>query len=100
MTSNALSILTEGIFVEECKNRFLCKVDLPELGEVLCYVPSSARLTNMIELLGKLVCLGGVTASAGRARYSLLAKPQGGKYVLLNLNVVNDLIKEALEQEG
>ena len=63
-------IIAKGSFVEECTNRFLCKVDLPEVGQTLCYVPSSARLTNLIALERRTVCLS-LLAKSSRSRFPI-----------------------------
>lgn len=91
-------IIAKGSFVEECRNRFLCKVDVPELGHTLCYVPSSARLTNLIALERRIVCLSPL-AKSNRLKYSLLAREDGRRYTLLNLNLVNSLMHAALKSE-
>jgi DNA-binding sugar fermentation-stimulating protein len=98
MLNEALNIIAQGSFVEECKNRFRCKVNLPEQGQVLCYVPSSARLTNLIALEGRAVCLSSLT-DGRHTEYSLLARQDGRRYTLLNLNLVNELICSALKKE-
>ena len=46
----------EGIFIREQKNRFICEV-MVEDEIIECYVPSSCRLDNFIDLHGKRVLL-------------------------------------------
>ena len=48
--------LVYGTFIEEVKNRFLCKVKIQD--EIIeCYIPSSCRLENFIRLNGSTVLL-------------------------------------------
>ena len=46
-----------GIFKKELKNRFLCLVEI-DGEDTLCYIPSSCRLSNFIDLTGKEVLRG------------------------------------------
>ena len=45
-----------GKFIREEKNRFLCTIEI-DGSETLCYIASSCRLTNFINLNGKTVML-------------------------------------------
>jgi len=98
LINGAMVIRARGRFVDECKNRFLCKVNLPELGLMQCYVSSSARLTNLINLKDRIVCLSELP-NGKCSKYSLLAREDGRYYTLLNLNLVNNLICAALKSE-
>ncbi len=39
--------ISQGIFKEELKNRFLCLVEV-DGADTLCYIPSSCRLSNFV----------------------------------------------------
>jgi DNA-binding sugar fermentation-stimulating protein len=85
--------LIEGIFLSECKNRFLCKI-LIEGEELECYLPSSSKLQPLINLKGKKVLLTENKAANIRTKYSLFAVQYYRKYILLNLNMTNLVLEE------
>lgn len=82
----------EGIFIKERKNRFICEV-IVEGETIECYVPSSCRLDNFIELHGKRVLLLPTEAPGARTRYSLFALPYKRNHILLNIGRVNSVIE-------
>ena len=87
-----------GKFVEECSNRFLCNVLV--LGEVIeCYVSSSSKLENYIKLKNKTVILVENKGKNLRTKFTLQAARVKGKWVLLNLNLINELYLEMLCNE-
>lgn len=81
----------EGTFLEECSNRFLCKVLINNKIEE-CYVPSSSKLSNYIKLKNKKVLLTTNINPKARTKYSLFAVKYYNKYIMLNLNIVNKLL--------
>ncbi|MDF2985217.1 MAG: nuclease SfsA [Eubacterium sp.] len=89
--------LIEGIFLAECKNRFLCKVLINGI-EVECYLPSSSKLEPLINLKGKKVLLTLNKATNIRTKYSVFAVKHYNKYILLNLNVANLVLGEHLQK--
>ena len=80
-----------GVFIEECKNRFLCLVEIEGIIEE-CYVSSSSKLNNYISLKGRKVMLIENKGKKLRTRYTLQAAWIKRKWVLLNLNIINDLV--------
>lgn len=80
-----------GIFIEECKNRFLCLVEIEGSIEE-CYVSSSSKLGNYISLKGRKVMLIENRGKKLRTKYTLQAVWIKRKWVLLNLNIINDLV--------
>ena len=85
----------EGIFIKERKNRFICEVMVE--GEVIeCYVPSSCRLDNFIELHRKRVLLLPTEAPGARTRYSLFAVPHKRNHILLGIGRVNSVIEREI----
>ena len=80
-----------GIFVEECRNRFLCLVEIEGSIEE-CYVSSSSKLSHYISLKGRKVMLIENKGKKLRTKYTLQAVWIKRKWVLLNLNVINDLV--------
>lgn len=84
-----------GVFREEIKNRFLCTVNI-DGSDTVCYIPSSCRLSNFINLTNRTVMLRPVKTKGARARYSVFAVKYRRGYVPLNLSGSNMVIKESL----
>ena len=85
----------KGTFVEEVKNRFLCKVEI-EGAITLCYVPSSCRLDHFLDLAGKEVLLLPTKTPHAKTQFSLLAVAYKNNYILLNSSIANILIEQNL----
>ena len=86
--------LKEGIFQQELNNRFRCVVKISGVDEI-CYVASSCKLSNFVNLKGSEVLLMPSIGSASLP-YTLFAAKQGKKATLLNLSVANAVIFEEL----
>lgn len=80
----------EGKFIEELKNRFLCSVEINGIPET-CYVPSSSRMDNYIDLCEKHVLLSRNKSPKSKTDYSLYAVKEQDNWILLNTNMVNGL---------
>jgi len=93
-----MSNFVRGIFIEECKNRFLCLIQIKK-EKHLCYVASSARLSNFVDLTGKQVLLIKNKGSRTRTEYSLYAVKNENGYVVLNLSAANTLLLEVIRKE-
>lgn len=91
-------MIVEGIFLWECKNRFLCEVKI-ENGEIVkCYVPSSCRLSNFADFGGCQVMLTESTKKKdARTQYALYAVRYQRNHVLLNLKEANRIMAESLQ---
>ena len=76
-----------GKFIKECKNRFLCLVEINGNIEE-CYVSSSSKLENYIDLTGCKVLLKKNVGKMLRTDYSLHAAYYKRAWVLLNLNYI------------
>ncbi len=85
--------MVEGIFIKERKNRFICEV-MVEDEAIECYVPSSCRLDNFIELQGKRVLLLPTETPGARTKYSLFAVPHKRNHILLNIGRVNGIVEK------
>lgn len=81
----------QGIFKEELKNRFLCLVEI-DGKDTLCYIPSSCRLSNFVDLVGKTVLLIPVSSKQARTEYAVFALLIGQRYILLNMSKANEVI--------
>lgn len=87
--------IKHGIFKEELKNRFLCRVEIN--GEdTLCYIPSSCRLGNFIDLTGREVLVSPVLSPNARTRYSVYALSGNNGYILLNMSKANDAVASSI----
>lgn len=92
-----LDSITHGVFIEESKNRFLCIVDINGVLQE-CYVPSSCRLSNFLELSGKQVLLTPIHSQNARTKYAVYAVKIGKRYIPLRLAVANEVIESNLHR--
>lgn len=81
----------KGVFLEECKNRFLCKVKVNDYEE-LCYISSSSKLAPFIDLVGKEVLLV-PNSTKSKTKYTVHAAKTSDGYVLVNLGFVNKILQ-------
>lgn len=84
-----------GTFKEETKNRFLCQVTIDN-EDVECYIPSSCRLGNFIDMKGRTVLLKHNQAKDARTKYAVYAVKIKNEFILLNLSQANRIIEVAL----
>ena len=84
-----------GIFKEELKNRFLCLVEI-DGEDTLCYIPSSCRLSNFIDLAGKDVLVSPVLSPDARTRYSVFALSGRNGFILLNMTKANEAVASSI----
>lgn len=77
-----------GIYKRELKNRFLCEVQIDN-EDVVCYVPSSCRLSNFLHLEGKQVLLVPIKTAKTRTQFALFAVPYKRNYLILNTSMAN-----------
>lgn len=91
--------ITHGIFRCEIKNRFRCLVEV-EGKNAICYVASSCRLSQFMQLEGKEVLLLPKGSNAANTEYTLLAVKKGNGYVLLNLSLANSALLEQLNRRS
>lgn len=89
---------TEGIFNKELKNRFICEV-LVEDEVIECYVSSSCRLDNFIDLHGKQVLLFPTESPSARTKFSLFSVPYKRNHILLNIGMVNSVIERDINKK-
>ena len=87
--------LKTGQFINESKNRFLCTVKLDGVEEV-CYIASSCRLDNFIDLRGKSVLLARNKGAKGRTQYSVIGVKHKRNYIILNTSWANKAIDSSL----
>ncbi|MCD7785259.1 MAG: DNA/RNA nuclease SfsA [Oscillospiraceae bacterium] len=87
------SELKAGQFISESKNRFLCTVKIDGIEEV-CYIASSCRLDNFIDLRGKRVLLLKNKGAKGRTKYSVVGVKYKRSYIILNSSWANKAVGE------
>ena len=85
------SELKTGQFISESKNRVLCTVKINGTEEV-CYIASSCRLDNFIDLRGKSVLLIKNKGAKGRTKYSVIGVKYKRNYIILNTSWANKAI--------
>lgn len=86
------SEIVYGIFKEEIKNRFLCTVSI-DGTDTVCYIPSSCRLSNFIDLENRTVMLRPIKKKDSRTKYAVYAVRYRRSYVPLNLSVSNRVLE-------
>lgn len=91
VTATYPSELKTGQFISESKNRFLCTVKLDGAEEV-CYIASSCRLDNFIDLRGKKVLLIKNKGTKGRTQYSVIGVKHKRNFIILNTSWANKAI--------
>ena len=88
----------QGIFKEELNNRFLCLVEVNGI-DTLCYIPSSCRLSNFIDLSGKEVLLSpNKSSSKTRTEFTVYAFSYRNDFILLNMSTANSVIKNNISR--
>lgn len=86
-----------GIFKEEIKNRFLCTV-IVNGTDTVCYIPSSCRLSNFIDLTNRKVLLLPIKKKDSRTKYSVYAIKYRSNYVPVNLSNANRIIENSINR--
>lgn len=86
-----------GTFKTEIKNRFLCSVNINGV-DVTCYIPSSCRLSNFIDMTGRTVLLKPVKTANARTAYAVYAVKYRKNFILLNLAQANRVIESQLHR--
>lgn len=89
--------ILNGIFQTEIKNRFLCDV-LVNGNDTICYIPSSCRLSNFLDLRNREVLLTPTKAADARTQYAVYAVKYGRVYILVNLSLANKIIEKQLHR--
>ena len=85
-----------GKFIREEKNRFLCTVGI-DGTQKLCYIASSCRLENFVELQGKTILLKPTSTPKASTGYSVLGVKHKQSFVLLNTSMANRAIENSLQ---
>lgn len=91
------SKIVYGTFKEEIKNRFLCTVSI-DGTDTVCYIPSSCRLSNFINLANRTVMLRPIKKKDARTKYAVYAVKYGRSYVPLNLSVSNRVLETEIRR--
>lgn len=86
-----------GTFRTEIKNRFLCSVGIDGKDEI-CYIPSSCRLSNFIDMTGRTVLLKPIETPNARTSYAVYAVKYRKNFILLNLAQANRIIEAQIRR--
>lgn len=86
-----------GTFQTEIKNRFLCSVCIEGKNET-CYIPSSCRLSNFIDMTGRTVLLRSIETPNARTSYAVYAVKYRKNFILLNLAQANRVIETQIRR--
>ena len=86
-----------GTFRTEIKNRFLCSVNIDGKDET-CYIPSSCRLSNFIDMTGRTVLLKPIETPNARTSFAVYAVKYRKNFILLNLAQANRVIEAQLKR--
>lgn len=87
-----------GSFVSEDKNRFRCTVKINGTAET-CYIASSCRLDNFVNLPGKTVLLKPTTGKQASIKHAVFAVKHKRSYVLLNSLQANTAVENSLRSK-
>lgn len=87
--------LIKGVFLNELSNRFLCEVKIKGKS-VICYIPSSSRLSNYLNLHGCEVLLNRVLSKKTRTQFAVFAIKYKQNYILLNTSLSNLIIENEI----
>ena len=87
----------QGVFKCELKNRFLCLVSIDNI-DTICYIPSSSRLENYIDLKNQRVLLIPTESKDARTKYAVFAIRKKQNYIILNTSIPNRVIGEELHK--
>lgn len=85
-----------GTFVREEKNRFLCTVNIEGADEE-CYIPSSCRLENFLELAGKEVLLKENQNKEARMRLAVYAIKIKQNFLVFKTSEANNIIANEIK---
>lgn len=91
--------LIVGTFIKEEKNRFLCLVEVSGI-ETVCYIPSSCRLSNFLNLDGRQVLLRPIKSQKARTEYSVFAVKNRKGFIPIDLSIANRVVEKQLNSRG
>ena len=86
-----------GTFRAEIKNRFLCSVNIDGKDET-CYIPSSCRLSNFIDMTGRTVLLKPIETPNARTSFAVYAVKYRRSFILINLAQANRVIEVQMKR--
>lgn len=96
--SDAVSgTVLEGTFIAELRNRFRGVVSIAGT-EMDCYIPSSCRISNFLDMTGHKVLLVPTNSTKAKAKYALFAVEYRNRYILLNTVMANRIVEEQLRR--
>ena len=85
-----------GRFIAESKNRFRCIVEIDGVTTP-CYIASSCRLDNFLDLKGKDVLLMPTLGKNATAKYTVCGVKYKHSYILLNSSLANSAVYHSID---
>ncbi len=89
----------KATFVREEKNRFQGIITI-DGKECECYIPCSSKLINYFDANNKPALVIPIDNEKSRLKYRLIAVRVGDEWVVVDLNILNSILKEKYEREG
>lgn len=89
----------EAIFIREEKHRFLGVIDING-EEFCCYIPSSSKLNNYFDVNNRPALVVPIDNEKSRTKYRLIAICVEAEWIVVDLNILNHILKEKYEREG
>ena len=86
---------TMGKFITESKNRFRCVVEINGIATP-CYIASSCRLDNFVDLKGKAVLLMPTLGKNTTTKYTVCGLKYKQSYILLNSSLANSAVQHSI----
>lgn len=87
--------MQKGIFKYELKNRFRCIVEIDGV-DTLCYIPSSSKLGNYLNLKNKEVLLR--QTESQKTRLAIYAIKHKHNYITLDMNTPNQVVESEIKR--
>lgn len=88
-------MMHKGIFKYELKNRFLCLVNING-ADTICYIPSSSKLGNYLDLKNKEVLLK--PTKSEKTHLAVYAIRYKKNYITLDMNTPNQVIESEIKR--
>lgn len=88
-------MIHKGIFKYELKNRFLCLVNINGV-DTICYIPSSSKLGNYLDLRNKEVLLK--PTKSEKTHLAVYAIRYKQNYITLDMNTPNQVIETEIKR--
>lgn len=86
-------------FITEKKGRFLCEIEINGNIEI-AHIPNSAKLSKYIDIKDRSIIVVKNKSKNAKTMYQLVAVKSKEKWILLNLNILNQMVEEYYLSNG